>query len=129
MGGVGSDRLQVLEMTQENGLSWSRKADLPALRQAAGSMLHEGKIWVMGGFAGGPTASVISYDAEADAWSTGPPLPDACWGCKAATNDSASGIPLVHSSHGCFQYTGAAWSVVTGPPGAAAPCCGSVFLG
>ena len=130
IGGEDSNKLQVLERTQENGLSWSRKADLPANRQSAGSMLHEGKIWVMGGFTGGPTASVITYDAEADAWGTGPPLPRACSVCKAATSDCATGNPLVHSSHGCFEYTGAAWSVATGPPRVAnVPVCGSVLLG
>ena len=41
MGGMGSNRLQVLEMTEENGLTWTVKADLPANRCAAASVVHQ----------------------------------------------------------------------------------------
>ena len=70
MGGVNSNKPQVL-MTEENGLSWSCKADLPAKRHDAASTVHEGEIWVVGGMLrrNAPyveeTASVIiTYDAE-----------------------------------------------------------------
>ena len=76
MGGLHSNRHQVLEMTEENGLAWTVKADLPATRWGAASTVHEGKIWVIGGtIAGEPSASVDTYDADADTWATGPPLP------------------------------------------------------
>ena len=69
MGGYDSNKLQVLEMTEENGLSWSRKADLPAERCGAASCMHEGKIWVMGGLVNfQSSASVSIYDAEGDTW-------------------------------------------------------------
>ena len=76
IGGANSNRLQVLEMTEENGLSWSRKADLPADRCGAASVVHEGKIWVMGGeMDGEATASVCVYDPSDDTWAAAPPLP------------------------------------------------------
>ena len=59
MGGWNSNRLQVLEMTEENGLSWSCKANLPANRHGAASVVHNGRIWVMGGAVNfQPSASV-----------------------------------------------------------------------
>ena len=68
IGGWNSNELQVLEMTEENGMSWSCKADLPAARNNAASVVYSGRMWVMGGFeggvTGGPTASVIIYDAR-----------------------------------------------------------------
>ena len=116
MGGWGSNRLQVLEMTEENGLSWSRKANLPAMRFLAASAVHEGRIWVMGGYVGEreePSASVITYNAEADAWESDavPPLPIACNRCSAAAMDS--GIFVVHNA-GHFRYMNAEWSLVVG---------------
>ena len=60
IGGWNCNRLQVLEMTEENGLSWSRKADLPARRHGASSAVLQGKIWVIGGGAQGGS-SPVSY--------------------------------------------------------------------
>ena len=40
IGGEGSNRLLVLEMTEENRTSWSCKADLPAERFGAASCVH-----------------------------------------------------------------------------------------
>ena len=76
--GVESNKLQVLEMTEENGLSWSCKADLPANRAAALSIAHEGKIVVMGGQLDNDvdTASVVVYDPAEDTWATAAPLPN-----------------------------------------------------
>ena len=78
MGGYESNKLQVLEMTEENGLSWSCKADLPANRAAALSIAHEGKIVVMGGQLDNDvdTASVVVYDPAEDTWATAAPLPN-----------------------------------------------------
>ena len=117
-------------MTEENGLSWSCKADLPANRHGAASVVYNGKIWVMGGYVVGEGAStsVITYDAETDTWATGPPLPEACVGCAATINGADGGILLFQSNS--FQYRNAAWSEVAQPPGMPrATACGSVLLG
>ena len=130
IGGLDSNRLQVLEMTEENGLSWSCKADLPAARYLAASCVYDGKIWVMGGYAAdeGASTSVITYDAETDTWATGPPLPGACGGCTATINGADGGILLFQSNSS--QYRNAAWSEVAQPFGMPrATACGSVLLG
>ena len=118
-------------MTKENGLSWSCKADLPARRYGAASVVHEGLIWVMGGRVGEgqePTSSVLTYDADANLWTTGPPLPQGCWGRTATIDGADGGILLFHSNS--FQYRNAAWSRVAQPPGMPrATACGSVLLG
>ena len=78
IGGYSSNKLQVLEMTEENGWSWSCKADLPATRWGAASVVHEGHIMVMGGKVDGEaSSSVVVYDSEEDAWATASPLPNA----------------------------------------------------
>ena len=77
IGGYSSNKLQVLEMTEENELSWSCKADLPATRWGAASVVHEGHIMVMGGMVDGEaSSSVVLYDSEEDAWATASPLPN-----------------------------------------------------
>ena len=130
MGGRGSNKLQVLEMTEENGLSWSCKADLPAERYYAASVVHDGKIWVMGGWVGevgeGVSASVITYDAEADAWETAPSLPERCSHCQAFMFDGH--ISIVTNGRR-FEYTNAAWLQVTGAFPASRSVCGSLRLG
>ena len=80
LGGLRSNKLQVLEMTEENGFAWTVKADLPAARWAMASVVHERKIMVMGGKMDGQpsgtySASVVVYDPEEDAWATAFPLP------------------------------------------------------
>ena len=92
IGGLSSNRLQVLEMTEENGLSWSRKADLPARRHGASSAVLQGKIWVIGGGAQGGSSQHrqvhwCAYDAEADTWARGPPLPTPQRACAATVID------------------------------------------
>ena len=137
MGGMDSNKLQVLEMTEENGWSWSCKAELPALRYGAASVVHNGRIWVMGGHEGvdeQPSESTITYDAEADTWETAPPLPYGLTYCSAATTEDGI-ISLFHEvglTHGCrvLQYRNAAWSQPTELPTAATRAvCGSVLLG
>ena len=121
-----SNKLQVLEMTEENGLSWSCKADLPAARHAAAAVVHEGKVWVMGGRVNGvATASVLTYDPEADAWGTAPPLPTPCSGCSATTMDGE----IFLSSDCSFQYKNAEWSEVSGGIGVELAAVGCVLLG
>jgi len=84
MGGHDSNKHQVLEMTEENGLAWTVKAEMPATRIAAASVAHNDKIWVIGGLvdrqdedengAPGslPTTSVLRYDPAADSWESAP---------------------------------------------------------
>ena len=130
MGGRDSNKLQVLEMTEENGLAWTVKADLPANRNGAASVVHDGRIWVMGGCVAGegPTASVLTYDAEADTWATGPSLPSPCANCRAATIDG--GIHLNDARPQTFQYKNAAWSEVQeGVENMQSPVLGCVLLG
>ena len=88
MGGMGSNKLQVLEMTEENGFSWSCKADLPAERYGAASVIHDGQLWLLGGriedqeLGYVETASVLIYDMNGG-WVTGPPLPRGITDCRA----------------------------------------------
>ena len=131
MGGANSNKLQVLEMTEENGLSWSCKAELPANRRGAASAAHDGRIWVMGGRVGGRTsATVLTYDAEADTWEAGPPLPSPCSNCRAAATED--GIFLYGYGDGrarAFRYANAVWSAVAVGMDVVAPSCGSLLLG
>ena len=86
MGGLDCDKLQVLEMSEENEFTWSVKADLPAARYRAASIGHEGKIWLIGGAVNHQaSSSVLIYDIEADSWGTGPALPRATDRVRAAT--------------------------------------------
>ena len=106
MGGYESNKLQVLEMTEENGLSWSRKADLPAARALAASAVHEGKIWVMGGNVDGEaTASVCVYDPSDDTWAAAPPLP---YGIQAhilpALLNSNKEVVLLADARGLLRF-------------------------
>ena len=118
-----SNKLQVLRC-RENGLSWSCKADLPMGRWLAASVVHKGKIYVMGGIVDGEgiSASVITYDATADAWETAPSLPEPCHLGRACMFDGH--ISIVTNGRR-FEYTNAAWLQVTGAPvhvRSAAPC-------
>ena len=127
MGGVLCDKLQVLEMSVENGFSWSVKADLPAWRFDAASLVHEGKIWLIGGCINWvPIASVLIYDLEADSWGTGPALPRATCGARATT---LNGEVHVISSDGHWAYRGDAWVDVPGGPGPQRCACAGVLLG
>ena len=128
MGGANSNRLQVLEMTEENGLSWSCKAELPANRCDAASAVYNGKIWVVGGYVDGEgaAASVCIYDAEAGAWATGPPLPSPYEKCGAATIDGRILLPSLTVT---CQYKNAVWAEVAGGAGVRGATCGAVLLG
>ena len=83
----------------------------------------------MGGEVNGvlsPSASVLVYDAEADTWATGPPLPTALRSCRAVTIDG--GIVLIGPGS-LLKYENAAWSVLAGGGHAVDVACGSVILG
>ena len=105
--GLDTSEVNVLEMTEGDGWSWSRVADLPVNRYGAASVVHDGKIWVIGGYvhppqgSNGPTASVLIYNDEADTWENGPPLPERCGHVHAATTDG--GI-FLYSQHKSFVY-------------------------
>ena len=74
------------------------------------------------------TASVIIYDAEADTWRTGPPLPSASRHCSATTT-TGNGAIVLHGNDSRFEYKDAAWSVVADGGCALSSACGSVLLG
>ena len=80
-----------------------------------------------------PTASVVIYDAEADTWATGPPIPSPCKNCLAVTIDG--GI-LLNSDGVTFHYKNGVWAEVAGVDMGGATCgymggatCGLVLLG
>ena len=130
MGGSRCDKLQVLEMTEENGLSWSCKAELPAWRWDAASVVYDGKLWVMGGADIDDdhlpaTDSVIIYDPEGDSWATGPALPLAVVG-SAVEHD---GDLHLKSGNGAHTYRGGVWVEVAGAPRCMFPAVGSLPLG
>ena len=98
-------------MTEENRLAWMAKANLPADRSHAVCEVYDGKIWVIGGVVGermGSSASVLTYNADADAWETAPPLPSPRV-FAAATTD---GRLLVYGQTALYEFKDAAWSVV-----------------
>ena len=127
MGGNECNKLQVLEMSKENVFTWSVKADLPADRSDAASVAHEGKIWLIGGTADRVvTTSVLIYDIDADSWGTGPALPWAAYGPRAA---KLNGEIYVLRKDGYWVYRGTAWVDVPGGPGFGYAECSSVRLG
>ncbi len=84
-GGVDSDRLQMWDTKK-----WTLKAPMPATRQKAASVVHEGKMMVIGGHVDNlHTASVILYDPQTDTWADGPPLPSPRFGCRAVEHVGA----------------------------------------
>ena len=126
IGGVQSNTHQVLEMTEENGLAWTVKADLPEPRFLAASAVHQGKIWLMGGRVDEePSASVLTYNAEADAWETGPPLPGPTAGQTATAIDGRIHL----AAHSRTFVHDAAWSQVAGGHDSVLGTSGGVLLG
>lgn len=59
------------------GEPWSQRTEAPTAATEVGAAWFDGRIWVIGGFAGdgSPLDSVQVYDPAADSWSTGPSLP------------------------------------------------------
>ena len=110
IGGIYNNKLQVLERTDENEFVWTVKADLPMVAgfeggpwlSHAAAVVYEGKIWLMGGTQSSATtinyressASVFTYDADADEWETGPPLPSPMSNCTATVINGGTGIQL-----------------------------------
>ena len=84
-GGFQSDRLQMWDTKK-----WTLKAPMPAVRYYAASVVHEGKMMVIGGEVDDrPTTSVILYDPQTDTWADGPPLPSPRAGCRAVEHAGA----------------------------------------
>ena len=158
LGGYDCNKLQVLEMSEENEFSWSVK-DLPpaAYRYEAASVILGGKVWLMGGSKGGSLASVLIYDVLSDSWAMGPPLPRAIRCCHATTlngeifvtgcdreddgdesddttDSEDSEFEIQPETRFWFAYRNAAWLEVAGPTdqimteGGRYPC-ESVLLG
>ena len=96
----------------------------------SGATVHEG-IWVIGGTIAGGLGFADTYDADADTWATGPPLPFPQQDCTATAIDgrvylcgSVPGSTLVH------RFEGAAWSRTAEVHGYVyATTCGAVILG
>ena len=94
MGGFGSNTHQVLEMTEENGLAWTVKADLPAARYGAASIVQR---------------------ARSGSW-------EALWAvkhrprCSLMTPTLTPGPPLLHSHHQGRVATRAAIGAAVLPP-------------
>ena len=94
------------------------KANLPAHRESAASVVHEGSILVMGGTVGEDpdddydedegSDSVIVHNAETDTWARAHPLPLGLRSCAAIT--TVDGRTLFCTSDRIWQYDGAVWS-------------------
>ena len=128
MGGVECNKLQVLEMSEENEFTWTVKADMPTAQYDAASAVVDGKLWVMGGsIHDDVTDNVAIYDIEADSWGTGPALPHAPRGAAHATTHD--GEVCLLSPRGAWVLRNATWVVVRGAPGTHYPACASILLG
>ena len=113
-------------------VAWSCKADLPAARDEAACVAHEGRVWVLGGCVDHRvSASVIVYGAEADAWDPDavPALPSPCRGCQAATVDGE--VLLCHQGRVVAHGAGPGWRDLgaAGAAGATRQVLGSLLLG
>ena len=91
MGGIFCNKLQVLEMSEENEFVWTVKADLPDVRHGAASAVVNGKVWLIGGEDQDieSTDSVFIYDPEGDTWTTGPPPITHISGCPSSSSTMA----------------------------------------
>jgi hypothetical protein len=73
--GDGDPPAEPTELTEE---TWAPRAAAPFERTEVGAGEVGGQVWVLGGYtaAGEVAADVASYDPVADAWETGPALPE-----------------------------------------------------
>ena len=128
MGGADSNKLQVLEMSEENEFTWTVKAELPSERSETYSTVLGAKLWLIGGRVWDGqghsmgTATVNIYDVANDVWATGPALPGDLVDCKGATTWGGeiyvSGRTNENTEDVMFRYRGGAWEAVdaTGAP-------------
>ena len=109
--------------------SWTSLNPLPAAtRGAAGAMGLDGRVYVFGGYVGGPLEYTQIYDPDADLWTLGELMPYPVWEAKAATLGNGS-ICVVGGEDvpGLVQiYDPAAntWSI--GPPVPEYVMCGAM---
>lgn len=71
-GAVATNRCEVYQPSTN---SWQSIASVGPLWGAAAVSLTSGHILLIGGFSGGPLASVFEYSPETDTWSTAPSMP------------------------------------------------------
>ena len=137
MGGIFCNKLQVLEYSEENGFSWTVKADLPVVRHSAASVTHDGKLYLIGGYVNWQaSSSVLVYDTTLDSWTAGPALqlPYAVTGGHAAVS-AAGEIHLTGNRAGSGEarllvYRGGVWGERTcAYERSAGFVAGSVLLG
>ena len=126
MGGVGCNKLQVLEISEENEFSWTVKADLPEKRFKAASAVVNGKLWLIGG-GGRLEDPILIYNPESDTWASGPPLPFATKHAVAAAMHD--GELFLISDRGTLIYRDGGWQDIAGVPTLRGPSIGSVLLG
>ena len=134
-GGDLHDKLQVLEMSEENEFSWRVKADLPARRHSAASCALDDKVWLIGGRVYEPfmsiTATVLVYEIRNDTWATGPPLPHAIKWCQATIHDGEIHVTGYdeQDEEKAFCYRGEEWVEVERLQDAIFPALQSLLLG
>ena len=123
-GGVNSDRLQMWDTKK-----WTLKAPMPAVRHYAASVVHEGKMMVIGGMMyWQPTTSVILYDPQTDTWADGPPLPSPRFGCQAVEH---AGAVILVGGGPPLRFADGRWAELPDVPGGhrRLASVGSAFLG
>ncbi|MBV9413082.1 MAG: protein kinase, partial [Acidimicrobiia bacterium] len=83
----GSDKtVKTQAVTALDPGQWAPATNAPTPRQELASAVQGGKLWVLGGLNGSDaTNKVESYDATANAWQAGPPLPQPLHHEMAAT--------------------------------------------
>ena len=129
MGGVHCDKLQVLEMSGENGFFWTVKAELPDVRHSSASAVVQGRLWHIGGVdeTDTGTVSLFIYDPGDDSWATGPPLPRVVEFPRAATHDGE--VHLIGRDGALHVHRDGAWVERGGSSPVSFPTLGSVRLG
>ena len=127
MGGFQCNKLQVLEMSEENEFTWTVK-ELPAERYSAACVGLDGKLWLMGGKdeRAQPTASVFIYEPANDTWAAGPALPHPCSGGSAAVLDGE--IHFIGDRRHVVLQDGA-WAELADGPARKHTTCQSIPLG
>ena len=121
MGGWECNKLQVLEWKEEeNGFSWTVKADLPAECYNAAAGVVDGKLWLIGGAradlegARDFVTDVNVYDPAVDTWAVGTPLPRA-GECTATVHAGEIhvflGFSILVYRDAEWQYAGACFDV------------------
>ena len=65
--------------------AWTRRAPMPTPRATAASVMHGGRLYVIGGRNESGILNVVeSYDVASDTWATEAPMPSPVWNAMAA---------------------------------------------